>query len=133
MNNQQAFDKIWLHFVVNNGRFSIVGNSEEEVMPRYYGTEGARCPVGLLIDNREYNEDIEGTAISKVAVSLPSLQEVDVLLLSAMQLAHDNSATDWAVGVKSRKEARKEFKKGLQRIAKKFDLVLPRKGRKNDE
>ncbi len=131
MNNQQAFEKIWLHFVVNNGRFSIVGNSEEEVMPRYYGTEGARCPVGLLIDSRDYNEDIEGTAVSKIYEEIPSLQEVDVLLLSAIQLAHDNSATDWAVGFQSRKEARKEFKKGLQRIAKKFELEIPRKARNN--
>ena len=131
MNNQEALTRVWKHFIVNNGRFSIVGSSEEDLNPKYYGNEGARCPVGLLMDKRDYNPDFEGTAVEALYDQMPSLHEVDVLLLAAMQLAHDNSATDFAAKVRSRKEARRDFKRGLIKIAKKFELVVPRKERKN--
>ena len=130
MDNQQALSRVWTHFVVNNGRFSIVGNSEENLIPRYYGNEGARCPVGLLLDKKDYDEDFEGTSVREFYDRMPSLHGVDVFLLEAMQLAHDNSATDFAAGVKPRKEARRDFKHGLKKIAKKFDLEVPRKERR---
>ena len=132
MNNQEAFDLIWDYFVVRKAPFSIVGESGEEVNPLYVKDKDVRCPIGLLIAEEEYTDDIEGKSIDIVYDELPSLEGLEQEFLLVVQLSYDTHATDFATGITTEKAARTGFKNDLKRkIAKQFGIEVPKRGRRH--
>lgn len=66
MDIQQAFDRIWQHFVTEKGERSVSPDENGEVTCRYRGEGGARCAVGVLIPETEYRAAFEGTSATQL-------------------------------------------------------------------
>jgi hypothetical protein len=117
MTAQEIFDRVWTHFVTNDGPLSIGEDGE----CRYRGPNGARCAVGLLIPDDEYTSALdEGeTIVSRVInrkncpPSLRALAE-HPKLLSSLQNAHDSAAF-----------GNEEIGAGLRRVAEIYELTIP--------
>jgi hypothetical protein len=109
MNKQEVFDKVWNHFIVNNGPPSL---SSEGCC--YRGPNGAKCAIGIFIADEDYTDEMEGCAVSSllrisqsghpghrklilaIQKSMPgldvSIDNEDVLFLNKLQETHDESA-----------------------------------------
>jgi hypothetical protein len=98
MTRQEIFDLIWQHFVTQKSNFSISYENE----PRYYGANGYKCPIGLLIPEDLYRPAMEGNGIHTILERWPALlnnfidrgiidtnDNVSVLFLERLSLAHD--------------------------------------------
>lgn len=118
MNNQAAFSKMVKHlrkqgkpsFSHTYGQFGMFAHSA------YHGDDNCKCPVGALIPESLYTEDMERINIEELFPHFPQLkilfEGVDVELLIAMQELHDGNPIEiWE----------SEFKK----IAYQFNLALP--------
>lgn len=99
MNNQEAFNKIWQHFVVNKAPPSFADYAGRGIACAYRGENGAMCAVGCLIPDEMYTPHIEGNAIKSIIENnhhFPKitnfLSNVDVKFLEVCQRAHDEQA-----------------------------------------
>jgi len=92
MTEQEVFNTVWNHFVVNRGPVSVDANNN----CLYRGPDGARCAVGLFIPDELYRESMEQEAIKDVRKQLgdqsAALPEGCDLLLQRLQMAHDDAA-----------------------------------------
>lgn len=77
---QTIFNKVWHHFIIEGNPLSI-GNEG----PRYYGPNGSKCAVGILIPPDEYNENIEGKAIQKLRDDGLLPRTLDILIQEGME------------------------------------------------
>jgi hypothetical protein len=100
---QDTFNTVWNHFVVGCGKPSYKprdGSNSAGVECMYRGPNGAKCGIGILIPDDEYNEKFEGNAVESLNPSLFGLDadttqgEKDFEFLMDIQAAHDFAAGD---------------------------------------
>lgn len=90
MNKQKVFNQVVIHLITQNERaFGPRGNCV------YRGKDGLRCAIGCLIPDDKYNEDMEGTPLSKKqsvqdAISL-KMSSLHLQLLVSLQFIHDHT------------------------------------------
>ena len=114
MTNQEAFDKVWEHFVVNGGPFS---RSDNAGGCAYRGDGGARCAMGVLIPDEMYSTDMEGTRASSVIEKFPALKGlVDGRFADKLQGCHDDTSTP---------NFRNDIESNLRDLAEIYKLAIP--------
>jgi len=89
--NQEIFDKVWNHFVVNKGPASF---NNESGMCKYRGDNGAKCAVGLFIPDEDYDPKIENYTANadRVTSLLPfTVNDSKVSYLLELQRCHDRA------------------------------------------
>lgn len=155
MTNQEAFDKVWDHFITKRNPPAYTASSRLAPVCLYRSAAGP-CAVGVLIPDDVYQEEFEGFAIWKLWMGfmydppLSNLQalrkalgNVDLWLLSALQRAHDSYAYTLAedkdtlspegaanyaricVLYGESPEWFTYFLGEMQRVAREFDLKVP--------
>ena len=109
MNNQEVFDTVWTHFIIEKNPHSVGPDG----YCRYRGVNGGKCAVGLLIPDSEYYPGLEEVNIYDVYHRVPSLRDSSVspALLRDLQYAHDTQY--------------KTLEDGLRRLAHTYDLTIP--------
>jgi hypothetical protein len=86
---QGLFNRVWQHFVVEKKPFGL--NPQGCV---FRNKEGYPCAVGLFIPNARYTPGLEGASplgLIHLGVLVGPTAE-DIVLLNALQDAHDNAA-----------------------------------------
>lgn len=116
LTNQDIFNKVWDHFVVQRQPQSISG-----AFCRYRGPDGARCAIGIFLTDEEA-KTCERYSISQVAASFPSIysthfQMEDKDFLTGLQLAHDNARRDCSFDI--------DIKMRLSKLADAYRLEIP--------
>lgn len=118
---QQAFDKVWQRFVVEKASQSSKLDADGAEICAYRGLDGARCAIGLLIDDRDYRPEMEGRAAEKlhglansplVLATLPLCDRDGNTLCERLQSAHDDCFD--------------RMRDELTAIAEQFGLQVPR-------
>jgi hypothetical protein len=88
LSNQQAFDNVWQHFIVDRNPRAVQGG-----MCCYRTTDGRMCAVGCQLPDALYLPDMEATAASTAVGENSAVAEyfrhVTPTLLNALQHAHD--------------------------------------------
>lgn len=117
MTNQEIFDKVWQHFVVNHNPFS-----RDEDCCLYRGPNGAACSVGIFIPDRLYDPELEVCDVYTLLSDtendeLRCLLEPNVDFFAKLQDIHDSCEnTD---------EGYNKFVKGMKKLAKSKNLKIP--------
>ena len=114
MTEQEAFNKVWEHFVANKQPRSVKGSS-----CAYRGDNGTKCAVGVLIPDVLYDPNAENVLV--ISNSNPiiarwmqgPLNGLSGSFLWALQQAHDNNVKF------------KDIKEGLIEVAKQCNLQIP--------
>lgn len=96
MNNQEVFNKVWNHFVVNKSSPSV--NVKGGCF--YRGPNNTKCAAGVLIPDDLYSPTMEGITFYSLLRGYPALKKYfngcNGLLIRQMQLCHDGVAqTYW--------------------------------------
>lgn len=86
--DQGAFETVYRH-LMGQGARSCVEHPRGISIPAYYGRHGRRCAVGCLIPIEEYDPIFETMNLEEVARRCPSLHRVDLNLLYALRVCHD--------------------------------------------
>lgn len=93
MNYQEAFNKVWDRFVVQDSPRGL----DEYNNGSYRGLNGSRCAVGMFIPDELYHPDMEGIATyDDTCPYLTNLHieigwtEKDLTFLTRLQVAHDS-------------------------------------------
>jgi hypothetical protein len=81
---QQTFNRIAKHLLT---QLEVASNGS---MCRYRTDNGLMCAVGSLIPDDEYNEEMEGDAVSHIAHT-PALEKHDLFTMTRLQEIHDNA------------------------------------------
>lgn len=92
---QEIFDKVYKHFIIDKNPRSI---STTGATCYYRGPNGEKCAVGILIDDKDYNEYMEGHSMENLLtidaydyivwrIKPQFINHLD--LLSFLQVAHD--------------------------------------------
>lgn len=118
--NQKVFNLVWEHFVIKQGKQSIIEDEwSEELVWAYRGPYRRRDPVGLLILDDNYSKKMEGLTVEELLEAYPDLQlgTKDVSLLSKLQWAHD-------CAVNSDKEFNERVRARLEQVAQEFKLEM---------
>lgn len=94
MNNQEAFNKMWDHFVTKK---NPPGYNPKFASCEYIADDGSKCAVGCLLSEEDLNlfriGDLDQSdPIDCLIDYLPSLGEVDLDLLETAQAVHDRAA-----------------------------------------
>ena len=108
MTNQEAFTTVVLHLRKQGRR------AQENSKCRYRAPDGCMCAIGALIPDDQYSPKLEGSGVLAPAIRhLPALQDLNLNLLSDLQITHDLYAlTRW--------EERFEY------LAEKYELEVPK-------
>lgn len=124
MTNQQIFNKVWDHFIVNENPASVVTREDGTLKCQYRGSNGAKCAVGIFILDEEYDKKMEGLcATDLLAESHSRLSQLTSAMgwfLNRLQSAHDDSAL---VG----RHFHRLMKRDLKELARRYSLKVPRK------
>lgn len=78
MNKQEAFDKVWNHFVVNKGKRSVkitrrpLSGSSDNVC-QYRSPSGDMCAIGCLIPEDLYDPKMEGKDFLSLVTEFPKM------------------------------------------------------------
>ena len=123
MTNQEAFNRVWTYFVVEDHPKAVVqpNRGQSQAKCTYYGPNGERCAIGCLV-----SEDVAQRLEAKhscVAASGIQLKEPELLtglpedpkFLDALQMAHDYSGTMMGKG----------FKDAFEELADTWNLEVP--------
>lgn len=128
MSPQQALNTIWAYFVQHKGPLGIeeLEDAPTQTHARlrscvYRGSEGQRCPVGLLIPDELYRPEFEARAVGNGGPVDALFPAETVWFLSQVQSVHDRAVTNEP----SLDAARSHFESGLRRIAAVSDLKIP--------
>lgn len=87
MTEQEIFDKVWNHFVVNKAPQS----RSSKKLCRYRGPNGEMCAVGLLIPDEIYSKKMEGLRVGEL-INIGMLDGDFIkhkILLDRLQTIHD--------------------------------------------
>jgi hypothetical protein len=117
---QNAFETMWNHFVVNKGPLSVLNSTKSSVCV-YRGPFGAKCAIGLLIPDALFRAEFEG----KVMMYLPDdikgylYQETGFTLtqLTQLQECHDDASRG--------PEFHPEIEQALRTFAVEHGLTVP--------
>jgi hypothetical protein len=130
MTNQEMFNKVWQHFVVEENPASVDRESEVGNGCFYRSPEGNKCAFGVLIPDEFYHEKMEGfTAISLIRGKECENEgrgmreyfgKVDAIFISDLQEAHDDNANDY-IGSNFTDAIEVDLKK----LAEEYNLEVP--------
>ncbi len=106
MNNQDAINRNWQYFIVEQHPPAYDVLSQTLVIPAYVTDNGARCAIGCLFpdfDFRVAGSLIEGGITEEDTLELiqkerPEISQVSLNFLDELQQAHDNWAKAWHDG-----------------------------------
>lgn len=134
MTKQEAFDKVWNHFITNDGpqSITIVGSclyrlDRDPKSP-------IRCAAGVLIPDELYEQEMEGSTSNTVILKYPLVGDIlqDAYgLVREMQLLHDDcrEISDGSAFVDGNGKIFPSFREamefGLRLIAEKRELKIP--------
>lgn len=97
LTEQEVFNKVWEHFVVQ-GHVQSIHEANELLNTSgmcMYKSENSKCAIGLFIPDEEYHASLEGNQIQKVLKSCPStkvlLGGVSEDFLGSLQRTHDQA------------------------------------------
>lgn len=141
MNKQEAFDKIWNHFVVKGGKQSVQsassaaknGDEYEGPLCLYRGPAGARCAVGVLLSSdviakmkKKYGKTWNFQTVADLTEDMPSVKKLfrdmgddGPAFLEDVQKAHD--------APNSPERFQRRITEGLKGVAKRYYLAVPKK------
>ena len=116
MKKKQVFKTVVTHLLTQNSKSTADGSEQ----CKYQDDTGKQCAVGVLIDSKNYQPDLEGKAtdalevIQAVEKSLDTnINKSDRDLLCKLQDIHDYSTVDsWREEL--RRLAHREFNKTLE-------------------
>lgn len=121
MTKQEAFDKVYKHFVIHASSPSVVrkklrrGGTQSVCM--YRSPNGNKCSAGLLFHKDEYKASFEGQPFFRVCP--PRLKHL-VYFIVELQYVHD------AVAMFSDEHITSSFRKKLIDVADRHNLTIPR-------
>ena len=114
MTQQEIFDKVWEHFIVNKGN-----PSHDGMVCKYKDHFGNKCAVGLFIPNNKYSRHMEGVTSAVIQRDFNILKEVDPVFLGNIQGCHD------CLIRKSPSVFTKEMEVELRKLAHNYSLTIP--------
>ena len=124
MTNQEIFDRVWNHFIVENNSVSALNND----CPQYKDEAGNKCTIGILIPDELYRPAMEGLSYDSVLCRWPKVlhtivgEDNVVDLLSTLQGIHDYAAWQHETSLNTISS-----KQELVEVAKNFNLSIPKK------
>lgn len=118
VNHQNAFDKVWKHFVVEKNLKSVSINQKCVYRADYTAECKTRCAIGVLIPDELYSPGFDSGSFGLAGV-LKKVKLEDNLSFSfahSLQRCHDGTYSgDFHV----------EIKKNLTHLAYTYDLIIP--------
>lgn len=90
MTNQEMFNFVWDKLAEQGCASSTT--DDFGIACLYRGPNGLKCAAGHLIPDEAYNEQDEYACVGDVQYFIDHQDEYDLLLLSELQVAHDNAA-----------------------------------------
>ena len=119
MTNQEIFDKVWNHFVVERKPRSILMDNALRQVCKYRDGRGNACAVGLFIPDAVYAPRLEILPLTALhrGCYLPNVSQDSLPLFCALQGVHD----DWRTAMLSLHID----PAALQAVARDFDLCVP--------
>lgn len=110
MTKQEIFNKVWEHYAVNK---YPLGRTPNESLYKFMSTG---CPVGILLPNELYKEEMEGTSFLFVCKQFPDVADYfgqdNLWFLLKLQEVHDICNT------------LEEFINELEQIATCYNLTI---------
>jgi len=118
MTNQEIFDQVYRHFVLESGKPSFTRDPiTEEISCKYRGPDGARCAAGLFIPDDKYDPKCEGFQCDKAFEKLNFNFNGDLAFLLKLQQLHD---------ILCRSDSfKEEMEEGLKFLADNENLTIP--------
>ncbi len=125
MTAQEAINKVWQHFVVDQNPASY---NHDASMCMYRQSRQndceVRCAVGVLIPDEQYDSMFDSTGDSQPTLRqltdvVPALSGFEVSFLRNLQLAHD---TYFKL---NQPELGEQMRKELNKLAKELELTTP--------
>ena len=132
LTNQQIFDQVWQHFIVNKGKYGYNPKTER---CEYKNINGHQCAIGLFMSDEQVeeskNEPISSWCFPKHIV---------MNIFGRPVLDHDNEITPFGVFLRSLQEIhddcadmmdrddsqhRSVFKLSMETLAEKYSLEVP--------
>ncbi|MEK6860501.1 MAG: hypothetical protein AABY07_00890 [Nanoarchaeota archaeon] len=118
MTKQDAFNKVWNHFIKNKKGPSISKNGQCE----YYNNDtGKKCAIGVLLP-KSVCVEICNNVISIARHEIPEKYREpffsDILFWSTLQMTHDQAAA-------GSRPFKPKMKECLQKFAKEWKLEIP--------
>jgi hypothetical protein len=121
LSEQDIFNMVWSHFVINKGAPSVM--PEDPGVCAYRGKHGAKCAIGILLDDSEYSEDFESRDALDIFEALPSriTQMTKPWFMRELQRCHDNAAHE----ASNDTDFHQYIENDLVMFAKKYNLTIP--------
>jgi hypothetical protein len=125
MTNQEIFNKVWNHFIVEEG----VVSASQSGCPVYRDGKGNKCVFGLLIPDELYKPAMEGLSLDSILCRWPAVmvavlgdnsESNTVEMLYNLAEVHDDAAWDFNPSLNSCYS-----KAALVDIAEEFNLSIP--------
>lgn len=125
LNNQKALEVVYDWFVVQKNPLSRWADRGDPLVGRLRGDDGAKNPVGLLVDNDSYDiiMDTDFSLVSSGDRPFSLLIDYSLEFLYDITDAHDQCLGLWAS--KEEEKARLQLKMNLCVIAAKWHLEIP--------
>ena len=130
MTNQEVFNTVWNHFVVDRNTYSV----DETGVCQYRGEgpkEGAKCAIGLFIPDDIYNFEMEEWTgpedLIKNSLDMAFIfKGISTGFLDKLRDCHDSAAlVDWDDNDSNENIFLSEMIKNLERVAGVWGLVVP--------
>lgn len=119
---QEAFNKVWNHFVVNKGPLSFIQGAI--CMYRLDKTAACpiRCAVGVLMPDEEYDPEFDNGMIQfyDVVKAVKAFEGLDVSFLRSLQIPHDR-----ACGAPDPEHKDEYLEQRYRQIAEAYFLTVP--------
>jgi len=129
---QEIFDKVWDHFVVQKNLCGFSTLKYTGPVCRYRDQNGLCCAIGLFIPEDQYQPSFEGRTVDTL-LGLPALRELRVSpnFLLMLQRANDRSldVTRDTDGTTTPYWSPQRMKTNLIQLAHAWGLKVPRRGR----
>jgi hypothetical protein len=120
VNDQEAFNDIWDHFIVKGSPW---GKDEGDPFCSLRTREGNCCHVGRLIPNDQYRTSLESLSLIGILKGrVPALKSLSVDFLGRIRTAHDNAVRE-AEG--NTATFTKADERNLRELATRFNLTIP--------
>lgn len=122
MTNQEAFNKVWDHFVVKKNGPSVDGSGT----CKYRGRNGTKCAIGVLIPDEAYEPQMDygGLKLERIISMYPKFREalkgVGRDFLCDLQATHDMFTRGRRI-----LQFHTLIRAELQQVAKRWNLAIP--------
>lgn len=90
MTNQELFDKVARHLLIQNAKSIGWGDEDYATDCMYRSPSGLKCAIGCLIPDEKYSEELEGYGVNQKQVSeAAGLNGENEHLAKHLQFVHD--------------------------------------------